>query len=80
MKKSLLSIATLALCCIVPLQAKDNPWDMADEILTSMSQVKFPERTVSITEFGAIANNPSQLAHDAINLAIIYINQQGAAP
>ena len=77
MKKSLLSIATLALCCIVSLQAKNNPWEMADEILTSMSQVKFPERMVSITEFGAIANNLDQLAHDAINQAIIHINQQG---
>lgn len=59
------------------MAATDQPWEKADEIVASISRTHFPERTVSITDFGAVANRPDQLAHDAINRAILAVNQQG---
>lgn len=55
----------------------DDPWKQADAIVANMKQVQFPELTVSITDFGAVANCPEQLAHEAINAAILSVNEQG---
>ena len=75
MRKILASVV-LALLTL-PLMAEDDPWKRADEIVAQMSKTSFPELTVSISDFGAVADTPDRLAHDAINLAILHVNQMG---
>jgi polygalacturonase len=77
MRKLFISSLILTLCCIASLKAVTNPWSKAGEIVKGISKVHFPDRTVSITEFGAVANNPNRLAHEAINRAILTICQLG---
>lgn len=49
----------------------------ADQIVQSIRQTKFPEKTFVITDFGAKADDENTLNHEAINLAIIACNQAG---
>lgn len=81
MRKNLLLLACAALLMPMSLlaqaEAQTDPWSQADEIVNNIKKVNFPERQVSIVDFGAVANNPQALAHDAINLAILAMNQQG---
>ena len=81
MRKNLLLLACAALLMPMSLsaqaEAQTDPWSQADEIVNNIKKVSFPERQVSIVDFGAVANNPQALAHDAINLAILAMNQQG---
>ena len=77
MKKIFVLLVAVGLCQTQLIEANEVPWNYANKIVSSMSKVEFPNRQVSITEFGAIANRPDCLAHEAINLAILHINQQG---
>ena len=81
MRKNLLLLACAALLMPMSLSAQaevqTDPWSQADEIVNNIKKVSFPERQVSIVDFGAVVNNPQALAHDAINLAILAMNQQG---
>ena len=81
MRKNLLLLACAALLMPMSLsaqaEAQTDPWSQADEIVNNIKKVSFPERQVSIVDFGAVVNNPQALAHDAINLAILAMNQQG---
>ena len=77
MKALKISVTLMALSC-VPLMAQTNDvWQAADEIVASMSKTSFPELTVSIADFGAVANDSERLATEAINLAILSVNQRG---
>ena len=54
-----------------------DPWAEADRIAAGISIPEFPERSVSITDFGAVAGDSLRLSGEAINLAILEMNQQG---
>lgn len=60
-----------------PASAARNPWTEAERIVSGMSKVHFPDRSVSITDYGAVADDPDRLAHDAINLAIVEMSRSG---
>lgn len=55
----------------------DDPWAEAQRVLAGMTQVHFPDRSVSITDFGAIPGDSLQLATEAIANAILAMNQAG---
>jgi len=55
----------------------DDPWAEAQRVLTGMTQVHFPDRSVSITDFGAVPGDSLQLATEAIANAILAMNQAG---
>lgn len=57
--------------------AAADPWAEADKIVAGMTKVHFPDRSVSITEYGAVADDPDRLAHEAINLAIVEMSRSG---
>lgn len=57
--------------------AATDPWAEADRIVAGMTKVHFPDRSVSITEYGAVADDPDRLAHEAINLAIVEMSRSG---
>ena len=57
--------------------AADDPWAEAQRILDSMTQVHFPDRSVSITDFGAVPGDSTKLATEAIANAILAMNQAG---
>ena len=57
--------------------AAADPWAEADKIVSGMTKVHFPDRSVSITEYGAVADDPDRLAHEAINLAIVEMSRSG---
>ncbi len=75
MKKFILPllVATFVACT----EKKADPWIEAEEIVNNMNKVSFPERSVVITDFGAVANDPHQLAHEAINRSIEAISAAG---
>ncbi len=78
MKKNiLLSLALIAAGSFTTLRAETDPWSEATKIVTNIKRVDFPDRAVSITDFGAKANNPDCLAHDAINRAILTVSREG---
>lgn len=54
-----------------------DPWAEADRIVENMSRVEFPEYSVSISDFGAVPGDARVLAGEAINLAILDVNQHG---
>ena len=60
-----------------PASAARTPWTEAERIVSGMSKVHFPDRSVSITDYGAVADDPDRLAHDAINLAIVEMSRSG---
>ncbi|MGL4519482.1 MAG: glycoside hydrolase family 28 protein [Phocaeicola sp.] len=49
----------------------------ADQIVTAIKPTQFPDKRVSIVDFGAVANEAETLNHEAINLAILACNQAG---
>ena len=77
MKTLTLSLTLIAVSCLPLIAQTSDPWQTADEIVASMSKTSFPELNVSISDFGAVANNPEQLSTEAINLAILSVNQRG---
>ena len=64
----LLAVLLAAVSCTSSVSAGD-PWAEADRILSEMTQVHFPDRSVSITDFGAVEGDPDRLATEAINNA-----------
>ena len=70
------ALALAAVSCGAP-SSSDDPWAESGRILASMSQVHFPDRSVSITDFGAVPGDSLQLATEAINNAILAVNQAG---
>lgn len=78
MRKFFYLISALSLLCACSSAPKaDDPWAQAEQIIKSMSKVSFPDRSVCITDFGAVAGDSTQLAHEAINLAILSVSNQG---
>ena len=73
---SLLLVIPLVLSCNTTNKA-DDPWAEAHKIVETMTKVSFPELSVNITDFGAVAGDPSKLSHEAINLAIASVSQRG---
>ena len=71
----LAALLTAAACS--PSGTSSDPWAEADRVLASMTQVHFPDRAVSITDFGAVPGDSLQLATEAINNAILAVNQAG---
>ena len=69
------AICSAAAC--TPRSDSGDPWAEADRILASMTQVRFPDRSVSITDFGAVPGDSLQLATEAIANAILAMNQAG---
>lgn len=57
--------------------AAHDPWAEADRIVAEMTKVSFPDYSVSITDFGAVADDPANLAHEAINSAILDVSLKG---
>ena len=76
MKKVLYFIAA-ALVLVACSSNPSDPWKQADKIVREMTKVSFPDRTVSITDFGAVPDDPNQPCHEAINLAIVTVSLQG---
>lgn len=74
---SIAAIAVLAAGCGNTGSRAEGPWAEAEKIVSEMTKVHFPERSVSILEFGAVEGDSTKLADEAINLAIISMNQQG---
>lgn len=60
-----------------PASEAGSPWAEADRIVAGMSKVEFPDRSVSITEYGAVAGDSLNLSGEAINLAIVELSRQG---
>lgn len=79
MKRILLTLAVASsfLCACTNKSANSGPWAEADRIIAEMTKVSFPDRTVSIVDFGAVAGDSTKLAHEAINLAIVNTSLQG---
>lgn len=71
------SIVGLTLSCSGSSSKEADPWAEADAVIGQMSVVSFPERSVSITDFGAVEGDSLNLSHEAINLAILSMNQSG---
>ena len=76
--KKLLFFAAAALLFTACTQANPtDPWKQADKIVKEMTKVSFPDRTVSITDFGAVPGDPEKPCHEAINLAILTTSLEG---
>ena len=73
---SLAAATLLAVACGLQKTAAD-PWAEADRVLASMTQVHFPDRSISIVDCGAVPGDSTQLATEAINNAILAMNQAG---
>lgn len=54
-----------------------SPWDDAKKIVSQMSKTKFPAKEFNINDYGAKANNPDVLSHQAINEAILQCSLSG---
>lgn len=80
MKKLIFTLLVAAGSCTL-MQAQSDvmkkAWEQADRIVASIQRTEFPRREVSITQYGAVANRPDRLAHDAINRAIVEMSLQG---
>ena len=70
-------LAAAALCSCGNAGKAGDPWAEAERIVAEMTKVSFPDRSVSIVEYGAVAEDPEKLATEAINLAILDMNQKG---
>ena len=79
---SLLLTAALAaslLAMPAPAAAAESTeltWDTAEEILTHISDPVFPDYTVNVTDFGAVAND-GKLDTKAIQSAIDHVSEKG---
>ena len=63
--------------CSAYTQTMEEAVRQAEQIVQNIKRTQFPDRTFLVTDFGAIANNPDKLNHEAINLAILACNQAG---
>ena len=76
----IIALLTTCLFCVPGVFAQTNmeeAFKRADEIVKSIKQTEFPDRTFVITDFGAKADQENVLNHEAINQAIIACNQAG---
>ncbi len=73
MKKTYLLLTALALGAC----STSDPWAEADRIAAGITRTQFPDLTVSITDFGAVADRPEAPVHEAINAAIRSVSEQG---
>ncbi|NDW11312.1 glycoside hydrolase family 28 protein [Bacteroides sp. 214] len=69
----------LLLCVAVVAKADviDKAFETAKAIESQIKQTSFPDRVFNILDFGVKADNPSEPAHDEINLAITTCSQAG---
>ncbi len=58
-------------------QVMDEAFDQANNIVQSIRKTAFQDRTFNITEYGAVAGDPTKLCHEAIDLAILACTQAG---
>ena len=79
MSGSRILVAAMAISAIAagPAVAASDPWIEADRIVEGMTKVRFPERSVQITDYGAVPGDSTSLAHEAINLAIVEMSLSG---
>ncbi len=77
MKKTLLVMTCLLVAGFGKAQTMQEAFEEADRIVASIQKTSFPDRTFSILDFGAVANDSAVLNHEAINLAILACNQAG---
>lgn len=78
-KKRLFSVLLCA-CALVFVsctKSADDPWSEAERIVAEMTQVSFPDRSVNISDLGAVEGDSTALCHEIINLAIVRMSQQG---
>lgn len=77
MKKALIFFAAAALLTACNASTPSDPWKQADKIVKEMTKVHFPDYSVSIVDYGAVANDPNSPCHEAINLAIVETSLKG---
>lgn len=77
MKKTLIFFAAAALLTACNASTPSDPWKQADKIVKEMTKVHFPDYSVSIVDYGAVANDPDSPCHEAINLAIVETSLRG---
>lgn len=58
-------------------QTKKQGWEECKRIEKNIKKTKFPNRTFSITDYGAVEGQPDMLCHEAINQAIIACSLSG---
>ncbi len=75
--RKILTLVLLAVTMTAAAEKKADPWKEAEKIVKNIKQTKFPKYEVSITQYGALANKPEALCHDAINKAILETSLQG---
>ena len=75
--KALLAAFSALLLVSCNASNPDDPWARADRILATMTRVSFPDRSVDITDFGAVPGDSTKLATEAIANAILAMNQAG---
>jgi polygalacturonase len=75
--KALLAAFSALLLISCNASNPDDPWARADRILATMTRVSFPDRSVDITDFGAVPGDSTKLATEAIANAILAMNQAG---
>ena len=75
--KALLAAFSALLLVSCNASNPDGPWARADRILATMTRVSFPDRSVDITDFGAVPGDSTKLATEAIANAILAMNQAG---
>lgn len=77
MKKALIFFAAAAFLTACNASNPDDPWKQADNIVKDMTKVHFPDYSVSITDYGAVSDDPTKPCHEAINLAIVETSLRG---
>lgn len=77
MKKITLLFSFLFITCTIFAQTMEEAFLKAEEIVRNIKRTSFPNQTFNIIDFGAVANTPEKLNHEAINLAILTCNQAG---
>ncbi len=78
MKNIVFIIFLMSFVYILPAQTTmKQAFREADKIVKSIEKTKFPNRSYTITDFGAIPNDEKTLNHGAINQAILKCNQEG---
>ena len=75
--KALLAAFSALLLISCNASNPDDPWVRMDRILATMTRVSFPDRSVDITDFGAVPGDSTKLATEAIANAILAMNQAG---
>lgn len=75
---SLIVCLLAAMMMVLPAMAEETglTWDMAEEILTHISDPVFPDYEVNVLDFGAVPND-DQLDTAAIQAAIDHVSEQG---